>query len=452
MKLLLRGVDPALYTFCPSDLWALWLTIVGAFVLYWLTVRLTSARDRAIMLKIVFLGFALRVAVSWTQHRVFPQLLSSGFAADTILTHRLAAQQVRLWQQGGVSIQTPRSLSEWHFEARHLKTSLLYYLFAPNPLVAEAILVTMGATVILATYLLGTAIGVPPDASRAGALLVAVLPSLSWYAAQDLRDPVECFAMTWSSVAFVRLLERRSIVSSMLLLVIMDLVAIGYRPYVGLLLAGGHLAGAAVSIRLNYHVFPKLIRVFIIGAAAVVGALTAIREIAAVYFPTTDTGAALLVAASQGAAGASPGSTYIIRVAVHGPIDAIYKLPILTLLLLLSPVPVVSGSPAKVATYPEMWFIYLYVVPRFVAGVRAMWKHHRRLLVCLLLSILPIIAAYAVRVGAAGVAIRMRTQFLPVLLLIAGIGAAMRARRRLQQTTLAESLLYRAKEGMEPQY
>jgi glucan phosphoethanolaminetransferase (alkaline phosphatase superfamily) len=82
------------------------------------------------------------------------------------------------------------------------------------------------------------------------------------------------------------------------------------------------------------------------------------------------------------------------------------------------------------ATYPEMWFIYIWVVPRFGAGVREAWRKNRAALISILLVVTPLIVSYALKTAVSGEAIRMRSQFVPILLIFAGIGHAVYERRK----------------------
>jgi glucan phosphoethanolaminetransferase (alkaline phosphatase superfamily) len=83
--------------------------------------------------------------------------------------------------------------------------------------------------------------------------------------------------------------------------------------------------------------------------------------------------------------------------------------------------------------YPEMWFVYLFIVPRFGVGVREAWRKNRSALLAILLIVAPIIMSYALKTAVSGEAIRMRSQFMPILLIFAGVGHAVIARRRAER-------------------
>ena len=131
-----------------------------------------------------------------------------------------------------------------------------------------------------------------------------------------------------------------------------------------------------------------------------------------------------------GLAGGVLGSEYEIPITASTPTQAILQLPLRVLLLLLTPIPLFPGSLVRILTYPEMWFVYLFIVPRFAVGVGEAWRKNRPALLAILLALTPIVMAYALKTSVSGEAIRMRSQFMPLLLIFAGVGHAVKARRR----------------------
>jgi len=127
------------------------------------------------------------------------------------------------------------------------------------------------------------------------------------------------------------------------------------------------------------------------------------------------------------------GSEYEIPLTASTPAEAILQLPVRILLLLLTPIPLFLGTFRKMLTYPEMWFIYLYVLPRFVLGVREMWQKNRAGLLTIFLALTPMITSYALKTAVSGEAIRMRSQFMPLLFIFAGIGYVLKERQRLRE-------------------
>ena len=88
--------------------------------------------------------------------------------------------------------------------------------------------------------------------------------------------------------------------------------------------------------------------------------------------------------------------------------------------------------------FPEMWFLYLYVVPRFVKGLRAAWSGNRMGTAAVLLSVGPWVLAQALKTALSGEAVRMRSQFLPELLIFAGVGYAVMEQRKQARQDVAD--------------
>ncbi len=72
-------------------------------------------------------------------------------------------------------------------------------------------------------------------------------------------------------------------------------------------------------------------------------------------------------------------------------------------------------------------------MPRFIAGFREAWQKNRSALATILLVLAPLIVAYALKTSVSGEAIRMRSQFMAVLLIFAGIGYAVYERRKTER-------------------
>ncbi|MCD6351848.1 MAG: hypothetical protein J7M26_07000, partial [Armatimonadetes bacterium] len=298
------------------------------------------------------------------------------------------------------------------------------------------------ASVILAVYLLALRLGLGGDVGRTAALVVALLPSLVWYSTQDLRDPIETCALAWSALGLFGLLRRPRRAGLIVLLLVMDVLAVLYRPYVGLLLFGGQLVAAGLVMHLGRGAFPRALRVLLLLVAFAAGAMISVRETAALYnVHGLSLNRFVLAQGVREQVLQQAGSAYPIKLQIHGFADAALKLPLLVVMLMLTPLPFLPGSAAMMATYPEMWFLYLWVVPNFVRGFRYLWRRDRQALVILLSGLVPIVAAYSIRIAAAGLALRLRTQFLPLLLVLAALGAVISARRKKTQPTLAQRYL-----------
>jgi hypothetical protein len=118
-------------------------------------------------------------------------------------------------------------------------------------------------------------------------------------------------------------------------------------------------------------------------------------------------------------------SEYPISLRATSTVGILVQLPLRIPLFLLSPIPVKWGSVPLMATYPEMLFMY-WLIPRFVAGLRRVWKRNREEVLFVLCAVAPICIVFSIGTALSGEAVRYRDIFLPELLLFAGIGWAVR--------------------------
>ncbi|MFO8079360.1 MAG: hypothetical protein R6V07_03540, partial [Armatimonadota bacterium] len=214
-------------------------------------------------------------------------------------------------------------------------------------------------------------------------------------------------------------------------------IATVYRPYVGILLMVGQGLAWSATVKLPPTAAGKITRVAIFTLMAPVVLHFGVQEMQATYGENVDLEWAIeqynVFHESAVQQGPGRGSEYAIPLTANSPAEAIVQLPLRILLLLLSPIPLFPGSIARMATYPEMWFIYLFVVPRFSTGIREAWQKNRAALVAILLVLSPLVVSYALKTAVSGEAIRMRSQFMAVLLIFAGIGHAVYARRKKER-------------------
>ena len=416
-----------------GDLWALILMGGGGMLLWSLANKLATASEAPFLRNVIAATVVLRAGWSFLQHNVLGQYYPT-FGADTIARFGEAQRLAQAWHEGLWVPQLPTTLAQSHSLLINLKTILLVYIFGPSPMLSEALTGTANASICIAVYLICRHIKVTPLATRMSVLLNAFLPSLIFWSTQDLKDPILAVCGAWALLAMLKVSERWGRAQYVLLLAIMDAVAVVYRPYVGILLLAGQVLAWAYTLRLPKSTFGSMARVGIFLMLAPVAVYVGIREMKDTY----GEGMSLEWANEQfnvNRAGAVKsglnGSEYEIPLTASSPAMAIVQLPIRVLLLILTPIPIFPGPVRRMMMFPEMWFVYLWVVPRFIKGVREAWRKNRQALMAILLMVAPIIFAYALKTSVSGEAVRMRTQFLPELLIFAGIGHAVIQRERI---------------------
>lgn len=425
-----------------ADVWALLLMAVGGLAVWALAGRMAEAPDRRFLQRVVAATCGLRAAFSVFLHLLCPQYWSI-FAADAIARYHWGKRDAELWHLGLWRPELPRTLNEAHMNLVQLKTTALFYVFGPSPMLPEAVVIALNVTVCIAVYLIARHIGATRRATAAAVLFTAFLPTLVFWSTQDLKDPVCAAAVAWAVLGMLKV-GTRAHGGWLLVMVSADLLGLFYRPYVGILLLVGQGLAWAYSVRLPRTALGTMSRVAMFVAIAPIAIYFGVQEMKSTYGEEFGLEWAVdsynMFRETGIASGRIEGSEYEIPLTADTPAEAIIQLPIRILLLLLTPIPLFPGTFRKLLTYPEMWFIYLYVIPRFAAGVKEAWHKNRAALLTIMLALAPMIVAYALKTAVSGEAIRMRSQFMPLLLIFAGIGHAVRERRKATEAQRAARL------------
>lgn len=418
-----------------ADVWALLLMLAGGLLVWWLAGRSAERPDSLFLQRAVAATFALRAAFSVFQHKIYPYA-NQMFAADARARYTWAMRDAQLWHEGLRVPHLPRTLFETHSMLVNLKTTALIYVFGPSAMLPEAFVITLNVSICIAVYLICRQVRATHEATRAAVVFGAFLPSLIFWSTQDLKDPVTATCIAWAVLAMLKVGDRAQ-GGYLFLLIVADLAAIVYRPYVGILLVVGQGLAAAYSLRLPRTVLGSLVRVTLFALMTPIALHFGVQEMQNTYGEKMDLQWAVdsfgTFRESGIALGDIKGSEYVIPLNASTPTQAILQLPLRVALLLLSPIPLFPGTFRRLLVYPEMWFVYLFIVPRFAVGVGEAWRKKRSALLAILLTVAPIVVSYALKTAVSGEAIRMRSQFMPILLIFAGVGHAVIARRRAER-------------------
>lgn len=402
-------------------------------MLWWLADRSAAAPDARFVRRTTAGTVILRAVCSFAQHNIIGQYYRGTLGADTLFHYHNAVELAEAWRAGLWLPQLPTSLAQSHGLMIGLKTTVLVYLFGPSPMLGEAFTITLNASICIAVYLICRHIKCTPAATRAAVLLNALLPSFIFWSTQDLKDPVLATCGAWALLGMLKVSEHLGRLRWWILLAAVDLVGLLYRPYVGILLIAGQGMAWAYAVRLPRTAMGGMVRVGLFLVLAPLAIYFGVNEMQDTYGQGMDLQWAnnQFNAFREGAVeGGIQGSEYEVALTASTPAKAILQLPIRILLLFLTPIPFVPGSLRRMLMWPEMLFIYFWVLPWFGRGVREAWVKNRNALMAILLAVGPVIAAYALKTSVSGEAARMRTQFLPELLIFAGIGYAVTQRQR----------------------
>ncbi len=340
--------------------------------------------------------------------------------------HWDALREALAWRYGLARPHLPTNLFEAHFYTVQLKTTILYYLFGPSPLLPEALVTTGTVSICIAVYLAVVAGRMPPRARRLPVLLSAFLPSLIFWHTLDNKDGVTAMCAAWSLVGLLWIFEggARTGIGTFLLLS-MDALAIAYRPYVGFLLVSGQGLAWAYSIKLPKTPLGTIVRVWMFLMFAPLVLWLGAKEMRETYGEQLGLQWAIeqyTYFREHAKSTKIKGSEYLIPLAASTPARVILQLPIRIFLLLFSPIPIWPGTLRRMLMYPQMWFLYIYVLPRIVKGIGKALRERPLWSLTIILTVTPIIVAYALKTALSGEAARMRTQFLSEIFIFTGIG------------------------------
>ncbi len=418
-----------------ADLWGIALLLGGGLFAWWLANKLVERPDQAFVARVVAASFALRAGWVVFQNIIYPPVWHI-VAQDARARYYAAVRNAELWHAGIWTPVLPETLHQAHEGLIRLQTTALVYIFGPSPLVAAVLQITLNATIVIAIYLICRHIGGTRHAARWSAVFAAFLPSLIFWSTQIIKDPITGACIAWATLGMLKVGERRH-GGWLILWIAANALAVVYRAYVGILLVVGQGLAWAQSVKLPPTALGKVTRVamFIIIAPLVLH--LGVEEMQATYGEEMNLEWAvdqyMSFRQSGIARGGVKGSEYAIPLAADTPTQAIVQLPLRIALLLLTPIPLFPGTLRRMATYPEMWFIYLFILPRFVTGFREAWRTNRQAAMTLLLVLAPLVVSYALKTAVSGEAIRMRSQFVPLILIFAGVGHAVYQRRKVAQ-------------------
>lgn len=408
--------------------------VIGGLLIWRLAGLAAEPEDQPFLVRVAVGSQALRGV--WC---LLKNTLLAGFSQryleweDAAGRHYASVQEAASWHLGLAHPHLPATLAESIGYPPQLKTTVLYYLFGPSPLLPQAFVATGTVSICIAVYWIMASGRIPRTMRRLPVLLSAFLPSFIFWHTLDNKDGVTAFCAAWSLLGLLWAFQGRGkSAAGIPLLVGMDLLALFYRPYVGILLITGQGLAWAYTVKLPGTPSGKIVRMWLFVLVGSIAVWSGRNEMKDTYGEQMG----LQWAANSytsfwgNGPGATSGSQYEINIPAANVLEDILGLPIRILLLLLSPIPLFAGSFRKLMSYPEQWFIYLYVVPCFFWGLRLAFRNRANWTATVLLTVAPIILAYALKTSVSGEAARMRTQFTSELFVFTGIGRAFLQQRK----------------------
>lgn len=345
------------------------------------------------LLKPVLVGLALRLTITVAVH--VASLLGGGggfYYHDDARYDGVARTISGAWLDGHLIDPGAYDYAGSATFGYPLVVAVVYTLVGQEALAAKLVNVLLSTAVVLVTGLLARRL-LGERAKTAAAWLVALAPTLVWWSAPLLKEPLVTLLFTWGLLAALSLPRFASLLSLGMAIV-------------GLVLT--RLQAAAV----------------LAGTIAILGLVAASREHRRWAAQFVAAGGVLLGAAAIGLSGHGPGRLVEDLRANGASMLDVYGSSSLSADVgrsLLGPFPWVFDATAttwNMALYPGVWLLYA-LCPTIAAGL---WRLRARPFVLAYL-LLPVVAFVVINSIFAGVAFRQRVTVEPLLLLLALAGA-----------------------------
>ncbi len=405
----------------------------------WLLLRalVPDRAEASVLWWIVLGGILMRFALSVFQDYVAEDIGRS-LQADALAITAAGRDLARSWHMGLAHFTVPDSLSHLHDWAHVQRTAILYYYLGESPLLPQVTNNVLAASAALACYLIVRRWS-SLTAARIAALLVAFWPSLMVWSSHNLKDPVNLATLCWSACGILMLRDRFSVLG---VLIVASSWAASFliRPYMGVMTITGELAAVGL---LAVRSRTLLASSAAVTTTVVMGGLVAWagnQQVQSMYGKEATVEGAeakrgtFYEGATEARAQGEAHSEYVVNIEASSPLESVLLLPIRIPLFMFSPIPVRLGSVRLIATYPEMLFLY-FLVPKFILGLRLVWRRARAEGLFVLSALAPILVAFSIGTSISGEAMRYRDVFLPLLLCFAAVGwAAQREARKAAAT------------------
>ena len=296
-----------------------------------------------------------------------------------------------------------------------LVLSIPYYFFGRSILMAQSISLLLGVFSVFLGWKIATMIWNNQIAKRVG-WFIALFPSLILYSSLTLKEPYICFFLLVALYGVVSWVKTDKLKSVFLALTGFTGAIFFHGSYIVgaiifvLIFGFRNILISTTKLRFNYKIFTFLF-IFV-----VLSQLYISNKIKVPYlgnFETSTDMTRLLHKTSISTRGEAAWPEWI---KMNSPIEAIYKLPVRAIYFVFSPFPWDVKKSTHLLGMIDA-FLYLYLSFLIFCNRKAIWKDRTsRIILILLLSY---IFVYAVGVGNFGTALRHRSKFVIMFILLA---------------------------------
>jgi len=376
--------------------------------------------DRRYLAYLVLAGFATRVLIA-AGLRHFG--LNEVIAPDEETFHINGVQFCR-WLEG----ETPYRLSYRLLDSLQVGYFYLvggvYYVFGVKPFLPVLINCVMGSLIAIPVFRIAKELH-SREAARISALLVTFFPSVLLWSTMLLRDSIVILILLLIIISVMELRKHFSLVNLAAFLGLLMLLGT-LRQYLFIMVA----ASAVASFVLGRA--GRTAKSLVVGMLVIFGLLVVMRFAG---FGVWELERASLFHLNQrrqfnsmtGSAG-----SLAPEVDISEPISALTYLPVGMLYFLGSPFPWQVLSTRQIMALPDVLLWYA-LLPGIFMGLFHLVRNRFRDASMLLITMAVITILYSLVEGNVGIIFRHRAQIIAPTMVLAGIGVAMRRKKRAEQ-------------------
>lgn len=306
----------------------------------------------------------------------------------------------------------------------HYLTAIIYLIFGPKLLAAQALMCVIGAATAPLTYLCAYQMFQNTRVARASALLVALFPAFVVWSSQLLKDGIIIFLLVLAMSTVLSLQRRFSYLAAGILVVSLYGI-ISFRFYIFYMVAVAVIGSFVIGRKGSVESIAR-------GFALVAG-----LGVALTYVGVTETasenlekfGSLEAVQRSRSDLAKSAQSGFAEDSDVSTAQGAISAIPTGFTYLMFAPFPWSAASLRQAITVPET-IIWWGMIPLLISGLLFTIKNKLRTALPILVFSLMLTLGYSIFQGNVGTAYRQRTQIQVFLFIFIGVGYTLLKEKR----------------------
>lgn len=402
----------------PEGVGALVVIVLGSGVL--LSIFLRNSPDPRFILRLFILGLLVRIVFG-----LFLYLLQlQEFFGPDAIGYDYKGQLIAEYWRGLPTTNPPflnRALSTFGTGwGMNYLVGAIYFVSGRNPLAAQAVCWVAGASIGPSVYICARHIFKNSRVAKVAAIMTAFFPAFIIWSSQLIKDGLIIFLLVVTIIAVMRLQERFSY-ASLLVLILSMFGILSLRFYIFYIVAiaavGSFIVGTSNS---PAAIARRTAAILIVGfALAYLGAIQTATVDLSTFGNLDRLQRGRLDQARSGESGFSE------DVDVSTTEGAISAIPVGFAYVMFAPFPWQANNLRQAIALPEV-LIWWLMVPFMISGIIYAIRHRIREALPILIFSLMLTLAYSISQGNVGTAYRQRTQIQVFLFMFIAVGIVLR--------------------------